>query len=450
MIETFKVWMSKKRNASLVTFVAFFIVTILVATHLQWGNGQVMKEEEVPVYSSNRSDSAPLLPIKKGDIYYPIQEESDWVKVLSPHHQLGYMPNTAHLAEQAKRSQHIAIVNSQTANLRRQPDSKSYLITTAKKGQQFLVLEDNNEWVKIHYKKGIAFVNAHSVTVREGKLKKGANRPQLAMKDRKIKIIKDNEPIYAEHSTSSQVLDRMKKGASYPIIGVLEDFYEIAYNQNQVGFIEKSVAKPNFTLKDTVDIPKRLKDATIVLDPGHGGEDPGASSSYTKKHEKDFTIKVGKGLAKALRKKGAKVILTREDDTNLSLSDRAKLANDEFADAFISLHFDSSGKPNENSGISSYYYTKHDLAFCQVINHSLKKITIQNNGEQFGDFMVLRESDCPSILLEMGYMNTKKDVKRIQSKKYQQELIQRITEGLDHYFKDQGKVKSSKTKANKS
>lgn len=445
MLETIKAWFSHKKNASLSIFMAFLVVVTLFATHLQWGNGQRMIEGEVPVYSSNRSDASPLIPIQKGEVYYPIHKEGDWEKILSPSRQIGFMPTTT-LAEQTKASKRVAIVSSRTANLRRQPDAKSYLLATAKKGNQFVVLDENKEWIKVRHEKSIAYINAHSVNVRDGKIAKGANSSSIPMKDRKIKITANEAKLYAESHTNSTVIDHVKKGKTFQVVGVLEDFYEVAYNKDLFAFVKKSAAKANFTPIERVNIPKSIKDSTIVIDPGHGGEDPGASSDYTKKHEKDFTLKVSKSLAKRLKGLGAHVILTREDDSNLSLRNRAKLANEETADVFISLHFDSSGENNENSGITSYYYNKHDLALSQVINHSLKKINIQNNGDQFGDFMVLRESDCPSVLLEMGYMNNKKDVKRIESKKYQQQLVYRISDGLENYFRHQGKIPQSKAK----
>lgn len=183
-----------------------------------------------------------------------------------------------------------------------------------------------------------------------------------------------------------------------------------------------------------------LTGATIVIDPGHGGNDTGATyvtnSQNPAYFEKTYTFQLAKKVAQALRRQGARVYLTRNKDEYVSLGARTRLAERVHADLFISFHFDSSPSENEASGFTTYYYHRknHSRAIAQAINKAFNNLSLTNRGVDFGDFYVLRDNKQPAVLLEMGYINSSKDYQQIKSANYQQKIVTDLILGLKNYF----------------
>ncbi|WP_057829242.1 N-acetylmuramoyl-L-alanine amidase [Liquorilactobacillus cacaonum] len=177
-----------------------------------------------------------------------------------------------------------------------------------------------------------------------------------------------------------------------------------------------------------------ISDATIVIDPGHGGSDSGALSA-SGKMEKTYTLKVARKVVKELRMKGAKVYMTRDADKYVGLAARSDLSNKVHADAFISFHFDSSPVENDASGFTTYYYhKKRSYRLAKMINSNLDTLTLDNRGIDFGNFLVIRDNKFPAILLEMGYINSDRDFAQIKSISYQNAIAADVVSGLTKYF----------------
>jgi N-acetylmuramoyl-L-alanine amidase len=222
--------------------------------------------------------------------------------------------------------------------------------------------------------------------------------------------------------------------------------------------------------------PRKVK--TIVIDPGHGGKDPGAIGKRGLK-EKDITLKLSKLLKKELLKKNldAKVILTRTRDVFIPLDERTVIANMNEADIFISIHVNAS--PNRKStGVETYYLDySHDKDALRVasrenfasteemddvlqfilndlkrsgnriessalathvqgsLSSSLRKKYrgIKSNGVKGAPFYVLVNSNMPSILVEVSFLSNPRDEKRLKDEKYQQEIIKGISKGILRY-----------------
>ncbi|XKL57124.1 N-acetylmuramoyl-L-alanine amidase [Levilactobacillus brevis] len=178
-----------------------------------------------------------------------------------------------------------------------------------------------------------------------------------------------------------------------------------------------------------------LSEATIVLDPGHGGSDSGALSIDQKHDEKVYTLALAKKVAQRLRARGAHVIMTRDTDKTVSLADRPALANTNQASAFISFHFDSAPADNLGSGTTTYYYHRQtSYALAKAINQGMSDLPLTNRGVKFGNFEVIRDNSRPSLLIEMGYINTKKDFSYIRRAAYQDQVAKRVVAGLSTYF----------------
>ncbi|BDZ31012.1 N-acetylmuramoyl-L-alanine amidase [Lactiplantibacillus sp. WILCCON 0030] len=233
---------------------------------------------------------------------------------------------------------------------------------------------------------------------------------------------------------SYAITDGTSKGTKVHIMRRKNNWLYVRYADHKFGWIASwLVNEHNTQLTKTT----KISEATIVIDPGHGGSDSGALSSKGKM-EKTYTLRVAKVVAKRLRAAGAHVVLTRDTDKSVSLSARPALANKLHADAFISFHFDSSPEKNTASGITTYYYHKStSLGLANALSSDVDALPIKNKGVAFGDFLVIRDNQVPAVLMELGYINDKKDFKTISSQKYPNEVAHAVYAGLTSYFAGQ-------------
>lgn len=226
-----------------------------------------------------------------------------------------------------------------------------------------------------------------------------------------------------------QKIKQLKHGSRLTVIRSKYHWYYVRTSQNNFGWVANWNLQPQGPKK-----VHHLSDATIVLDPGHGGSDSGALSSNGKM-EKTYTLKLAKDVARRLRSRGTKVYLTRSSDHFVSLAARPALSNQVHADAFISFHFDSSPIENSASGVTTYYYHRQlSYRLASSINHRFNNISLENCGIEFGNFEVIRDNDFPAILLEMGYINTDRDFQQINNAHYRTTVAKDVVAGLSKYF----------------
>ena len=194
---------------------------------------------------------------------------------------------------------------------------------------------------------------------------------------------------------------------------------------------------------------------TVFLDPGHGGRDPGAV--YYNTNEKDLTLQVYKKLRKELEGLGYTVLSSRDSDVYVDfITERSKMVNSTNSDIFISIHFNASGNPASNrSGIQTYSY-EEDPGYSSKINqywhnhpdrisesnrlavdiHSslLAETGAKDAGLLQSSFAVLRETDKPAVLLELGYIDNFNENQQIRSDAYQNRLVAGIVKGIQKYY----------------
>lgn len=217
----------------------------------------------------------------------------------------------------------------------------------------------------------------------------------------------------------------------------------------------------------------------IVLDPGHGGKDPGAMAFGLK--EKDIVLDVAKRLAPMLKKElGCEVVLTRKDDTFISLEERTALANTNGADLFISLHINAHSSPKVR-GLETYYLnlttnaeamrvaarenatSTHQMSELQDILADIMKNSkidessrlaqqvhtsilseadkksfseVKNLGVKQAPFYVLIGAQMPAILIELAFLTNEKDVENLKNGNFLEMLAKEITDGIRAYVND--------------
>ena len=148
----------------------------------------------------------------------------------------------------------------------------------------------------------------------------------------------------------------------------------------------------------------------VALDAGHGGNDAGAQ--YKGRAEKDDVLELARAVGNILTQNGIDVFYTRENDEYETPFKKATDANNSDADFFISLHLNSSEYPNQYNGIQTLVYNddgiRADLA--RNINKRLENIGFTNIGvEERKNLVVLRRTNMPAVLVEVGFINTDAD-----------------------------------------
>ncbi|MEB3258427.1 MAG: N-acetylmuramoyl-L-alanine amidase [Cyanobacteriota bacterium] len=175
----------------------------------------------------------------------------------------------------------------------------------------------------------------------------------------------------------------------------------------------------------------------VVIDPGHGGPDPGAVGIGGLR-ETDVVLDVGLQLAQLLQNRGVQVLLTRTSEVDVDLPPRVSLANRSGADLFVSLHANalSMDRPDVN-GIETFYYQggrAYELALS--IQRQLMAVSpgTPDRGARPGRFFVIRRTVMPSVLTEMGFVTGAIDAPRLADARYRQQLAAALAAGILSYL----------------
>lgn len=169
--------------------------------------------------------------------------------------------------------------------------------------------------------------------------------------------------------------------------------------------------------------------AVVVLDAGHGGVEPGCE--FDGVLEKDITLSVTLMLKEKLEEMGIAVILTRDSDQDVSLTERTDIANAAGADCFVSIHCNSYTEDTEISGLEGYYYKSEEgkkLSECIVSAAEGHSIQVRNTKEE--NYHVLRESNIAAALIEIGYLSNVTERQAMSSLEYQDTLSTAMAEGI--------------------
>ena len=172
----------------------------------------------------------------------------------------------------------------------------------------------------------------------------------------------------------------------------------------------------------------------IMLDPGHGGKDPGAVGNGLQ--EKFLTLDIAKRIKHILETEytGVQVRLTRETDTYLDLSERAKLANNWGADFFLSIHINAGG----GTGWESFRYSSassRTVAYQNVIHPEvIRAAGVTDRGKKVANFAVLRETKMPALLTENLFIDNAQDAAKLKDQAFLEKLARGHVVGLEKAF----------------
>jgi N-acetylmuramoyl-L-alanine amidase len=176
----------------------------------------------------------------------------------------------------------------------------------------------------------------------------------------------------------------------------------------------------------------------VVIDPGHGGPDPGAVGIGGLR-ETDIVLDVGLQVAQLLQARGVQVLLTRTSEVDVDLPPRVSLANRSNADVFVSIHANalSMARPDVNGVETFYFQAGNSLRLARSIQSQIMAISpgTPDRGARPGRFFVIRRTVMPAVLTEMGFVTGRIDAPRLASPNFRRRLALAISAGILNYLR---------------
>ena len=305
--------------------------------------------------------------------------------------------------------------------------------------------------------------------------------------NKKIKVTNDIAFILIEDSlyqlSSKVIKDKndyyLPIDSFFNIINNLSKDFSATLTSQRISFSTKKITVTPNKKVDLSNEKQKWEFKTIVIDAGHGGKDPGAVG-YRGTKEKDIALDVAKRLEKKLSKNlNVKIVMTRDEDIFLRLSERTKIANENNGSLFISIHTNAAEDrrasgfetfligPNKNEaavrvaarenavleleGISGQKLTNEDLIkatiaqsafaskseqFASMVQAEIKKrVQSKDRGVKQAGFYVLMGASMPNVLVELGFISNPSEEKKLRSPQYRDQLATAIYRAVEQYQK---------------
>ena len=224
-----------------------------------------------------------------------------------------------------------------------------------------------------------------------------------------------------------------------------------SFNKIGEGLVEKKVRNiksnqnPSYLKKrvnDYLQLPNvKQNKFTVVIDPGHGGPDPGAIGIGGIR-ETDVVLEVSKIIEKLLSDKGVKAKLTRKNEVNLDLPPRVSFANRINADIFVSIHANASrGKRRDINGLETFYYRGwKGRLLAKRIQKNILRVSpgSPDRGVKQGRFYVIKNTRMPAVLVEIGFLTGRLDARRLEKNAHRKRIAYAIAKGILEYLSKLG------------
>jgi len=246
------------------------------------------------------------------------------------------------------------------------------------------------------------------------------------------KYTSDGLNIRSGPSTDFTKIESLSSVTTVNVIDTKDGWDKIVTYDGQVGWCN------NYYLQSALP----LSGKKILLDPGHGGKDPGCTS-YSGKYEKNLNLEVATKLKSKLETLGATVYMTRTNDTYINNIARGRMADSLGADILLSIHHNSLGttKP-DYFGLSTYYNTinykdprsGYDLAEALYLN-AITLNGVYRDGIYDRNYQVLRETNTPAALIEIGFMSNPQEELNVNTDSFQNLMVEKLANGIMDYFK---------------
>ena len=217
--------------------------------------------------------------------------------------------------------------------------------------------------------------------------------------------------------------------------GVVEKKKQIINTNKNSSYIKK-------TANDFLQLPNiKQNKFFVVIDPGHGGPDPGAIGIGGIR-ETDVVLEVSKLVKQLLSEKGVKVRLTRKNEVELDLPPRVSFANNMDADVFVSIHANASrGKRRDINGLETFYFRGwRGRLLAKRIQKQILRVSpgSPDRGVKQGRFYVIKNTKMPAVLVEIGFLTGRLDARRLEKAAHRKRIAYAISKGILEYLSKVG------------
>ena len=217
--------------------------------------------------------------------------------------------------------------------------------------------------------------------------------------------------------------------------GVVEKKKQIINTNKNLSYIKK-------TANDFLQLPNiKQNKFFVVIDPGHGGPDPGAIGIGGIR-ETDVVLEVSKLVKELLSEKGVKVRLTRKNEVELDLPPRVSFANNMDADVFVSIHANASrGKRRDINGLETFYFRGwRGRLLAKRIQKQILRVSpgSPDRGVKQGRFYVIKNTKMPAVLVEIGFLTGRLDARRLEKAAHRKRIAYAISKGILEYLSKVG------------
>ncbi|WP_227394325.1 N-acetylmuramoyl-L-alanine amidase [Jeotgalibacillus aurantiacus] len=314
-------------------------------------------------------------------------------------------------------------VNTNGLNVRSQPSSTSQITGKLNNGNKVVIYGTQGDWLKIEHNSLPQFVHKAYVTIDVP-----TPTPTSALTG---KVTADSLNVRSGAGTAHPIVTTVKLNDRVTVESINGFWAKIKAN-GTTGYVNKTYLK---LLNNSGSI---LKDRIIVIDPGHGATDPGATvNGYT---EKAINMEVGRRVEAKLKAAGANVKMTRTGDTFPSLQDRVDFAYRNYGEIFVSIHANAIGNSTVSGAETFYDVQYNDNAVessylaREVQREIVTRAGMRDRGIKSEAFYVLRNQNIPAILVELGFMTNPSDLAKLTSSAYMEIYATAIYDGIVDYY----------------
>lgn len=362
----------------------------------------------VNVRQGASTDTAAVSKVKIGQIFGCCGAEGNWTKIILENGKTGYIRNDLLMGYDGLQ------VTGSLVRVRQTPSLSGTILSKIQQGTVLTVLDHKNGWFKVQLAGGVGWVS--------GEYSKLVRPVVLSSTETSIDAAEDaGTPVPVEDTGTG--------------------------DHRPAGSTDTPVSETPSTDSATGILGGKI----IVVDPGHsntssyGAVDPGTTGVITGIKEKDIDLDIALKLRVFLESMGATVIMTHTGETSMTLYDRAAVANDTHADLFISIHSNSSEKQSY-SGHTTYFYAPLNNALlaaqrdsrlraAQTVQAALVKAGGRRDlGIKENNFVVIRETVCPSILVEAAFLSNPEEDLLLSSGAYRYQLAQGLANGIRQFL----------------
>ncbi len=384
---------------------------------------------------SASTSAAILVTIPSGKAVTYLGTYGSWYKV-SFSGRTGYVSSkyvkvsTASTVKTASSKKYTTTVN---LNLRKSASTSAAVLLTIPNGKAVTYLGTYGSWYKISYGGRTGYVSSKYV--------KTSTTPTTTTSSTRTYATTVNLNLRRSASTSATVLVTIPRGKAVTYLGTHGSWYKVSYG-GKTGYVASKYVKPATTTTPTTSTGTGR---TIVIDAGHGGNDPGAvyGSSYEKVIAFDIAVRLASTLSNTY---GYHARMTRTSDTYLTLAQRVELTKSYKGSAFVSLHTNSSTNTSYHGhevlvptgeSYTTNPYISASRSLGAAINRELgaRVPTIRNRGVKYQNVYVVGKNSVPSTLVEYGFISNANDRSHLTSTTYRQRMAEATASGIHQFMR---------------